>query len=97
MAKQAEDLKTIDLLPAPTKRGRPESGKAMTATQRKKAQRARDEELIWGSDELTAERLEQVSMDGLLNCLAECVRKCYMGVFDQVTNELRRRALVPRD
>lgn len=40
--KDAADNLTAELFPAPKKRGRPTTGKAMTPAQRKAAQRARD-------------------------------------------------------
>lgn len=40
--KDAADHLTAELFPAPKKRGRPATGKAMTAAERKRAQRARD-------------------------------------------------------
>ena len=40
--KDAADNMTAELIPMPKKRGRPATGKAMTAAERKRAQRARD-------------------------------------------------------
>lgn len=40
--KDPNDLKTTDMHPTPAKRGRPPSGRAISARERKRAQRARD-------------------------------------------------------
>ena len=39
--KDAHDSKTLDLIPAPAKRGRPRTGRAMTAAEKQAAYRAR--------------------------------------------------------
>ena len=49
--KQAEDTKTVDMLdPAPAKRGRPPTGKAMTAAERKRKSRAANRKTGIGLD-----------------------------------------------
>lgn len=49
--KQAEDTKTVDMLdPAPPKRGRPVTGKAMTAAERKRKSRAKNGKIAIGLD-----------------------------------------------
>ncbi|MBB5190715.1 hypothetical protein HNQ50_001437 [Silvimonas terrae] len=42
MAKQPEDKKTLDLIEAPKKRGRPSTGNAKSAAERMRAMRMRD-------------------------------------------------------
>jgi hypothetical protein len=48
--KDANDKKTIDFLETPKKRGRPVTGKAMTAAQRKAEQRIRDRKRVIETD-----------------------------------------------
>lgn len=60
--KQPEDNKTIDVLTA--KRGRPVTGKARTAAQRKQDQRARDLTKAWEEDDLN-----NVTVTGLIAIL----------------------------
>ena len=48
--KDASDEKTIDFIDAPKKRGRPVTGKAMTAAQRKSEQRKRDRQRVIETD-----------------------------------------------
>lgn len=46
MAKQIEDSKTPDMLGEPKRRGRPATGQAMSAAERKRRQRERDQERL---------------------------------------------------
>lgn len=88
MAKQAEDLKTIELLPKQAKRGRPTSGKAMSAAERKRAQRAKDKTMLWHK----SNAITDVTTEGLLLGLAECVKGGNLAVLEQITAELKARA-----
>ena len=55
MAKQIENTKTAELIPMPKKRGRPATGQAMTAAERKRAQRERDKLRFYEDPELWTE------------------------------------------
>ena len=48
--KDANDKKTIDFLETPKKRGRPVTGKAMSAAKRKAEQRIRDRQRVLDTD-----------------------------------------------
>jgi len=57
--------KTLDMLPAPPRRGRPVTGRARTAAQRKADQRFRDRVILESSKQ------RSVHLDSLLNSIAE--------------------------
>ncbi len=48
--KQAEDKRTYELIPTRRGRGRPATGEARTPAERKRDQRERDRELIFGAN-----------------------------------------------
>lgn len=92
MAKQIEDTQTINMYGEPKRRGRPATGKAMSAAERKRAQRARDRKTLTAS--MQAGRLDTQSMtlDGLLNAMAEVVKIGLPDVAMTLAAELVRRA-----
>lgn len=63
--KQAEDQKTIDMHGMPRKRGRPSTGSAKDAAERKRDQRRRDMKEV-----LKFEELGEVTDSGLLALMA---------------------------
>ncbi|MDD5272670.1 MAG: hypothetical protein PHU14_08130 [Methylovulum sp.] len=63
--KQPDDNRTLTLIPEPKKRGRPATGNARTAAQRKADQRARDMTAAIEEQDLSG-----VSNSGLLEMLA---------------------------
>lgn len=63
--KQEQDNKTIELIPEIKKRGRPATGEAMTAAERKKAQRHRDMAQM-----LSFEDIEKITDSGLIALMA---------------------------
>lgn len=71
------DTSTLELLPLPKRRGRPSTGKALTAAQRKRAQRERDDQLL--SDVLAIDRdpahRAQVTVDGWLRVISEAAAR----------------------
>lgn len=66
--KQQEDQKTIEIS-FPTKRGRPATGKARTAAQRKSDQRARDLTKAWEEKDLI-----NVTDTGLISMLSQATK-----------------------
>lgn len=65
--KQHEDQRTQEL-PLPKRgRGRPATGKARTAAQRKQEQRSRDLTKVWEEN-----KLNNVTITGLLTMLGQC-------------------------
>lgn len=92
MAKQAEDKMTRDMyMAAPGRRGRPpKADGAMSAAERKRAQRKRDKDALFSGN--YAESLKAISIEGLL---AECSLLIAEGKHDSLmehmTAELKRR------
>ena len=78
------------------RRGRPVTGNAMTAAERKRAQRQRDQELyntvLSGTQEEAAAALSEMSVDALAQGLAAVVKSGKALWFDDFANELRKRA-----
>lgn len=87
MAKQPEDTKTPDLLGEPKRRGRPATGKAMTAAERKRAQRERDREAFW-----KCTPAGEMSTTGLLESLAYAVHRGLSIDAKEIAAELVKRA-----
>ena len=93
MAKNPENRKTDELLPVTKRRGRPPTGQALTAAERKAAQRKRDRE----HRTLTENELESVTISGLLEHLSSSTRDGRVDDLDRITAELRRRAQIRRE
>lgn len=92
MAKQIEDTQTIDMHGEPKRRGRPATGKAMSAAERKRAQRARDRKTLTTSMQAGRLDTQSMSLDGLLNAMAEVVKIGLPDVAMTLAAELVRRA-----
>lgn len=90
MAKDVTDTKTLEMHEVPKKRGRPKTGEAKSAAQRKREQRERDREILYGGN--YAENLRKVSIEGLLR---ECREVIAHGKWDDlmnlITEEMTRR------
>jgi hypothetical protein len=86
MAKQAEDTKTIELIPEATKRGRPATGKAMSAAERKRAERERWEDLR------TEGTLNDVPITALLDWTARAIRTGWPELVRYYAIEMEDRA-----
>lgn len=87
MAKQPEDTKTPDMIGEPKRRGRPATGKAMTAAERKRAQRERDREAFW-----KCTPAGEMSTTGLLESLAYAVNRGLSIDAKAIADELVKRA-----
>ena len=88
MAKQPEDNKMLDMLPAPKRRGRPSTGKALSAAERKAAQRDRDRDRVFGHDGL----IQLSTTTGLLEQLGVAVKDGCPHIAEAISDELIRRA-----
>lgn len=83
------DTVTADL-PLERKRGRPATGKAMTAAERKRAQRARQDEKV--SDALNKkDGLKELSTALLLDELGHCIAGRYAYTAQSILDELQSR------
>lgn len=84
--KDPKDSKTIPLIPDPKLRGRPSTGSAMTAAQRKAEQRKRDRQLI------TNENLIDATITALCEQLQHRVSMGDVDLVKGITLELMKRA-----
>lgn len=85
-------------LPLPKKRGRPATGTAKTAAERKRAQRAREAMLLnqaFGK----ADGLTEISTAALSDELAQCISRGFTFTAQTILDELTRRvrAIEKRD
>lgn len=85
--KDASDNKTLELIPAVKKRGRPSTGNAMTAAERMRKMRRRTAGVSYSEMSLTC----------IYNWLAYAVRNGYPVSVDLIYEELRARAVAVRD
>lgn len=93
MAKQPEDTKTPDMLAAQKKRGRPATGSAKTAAERKREQRIRDREKVWGDAAITGnDQISSLTMDGLLEAIRETTAKGLDALLAPLLAEVMHRA-----
>jgi hypothetical protein len=76
---------------APKKRGRPATGKAMTAAERKRAQRERERQQIWGDFDIMG-NWQNLTMTALLEGMASAVRAGSVVLVEMIAAELARRA-----
>lgn len=92
MVKQIDDSKTVDVYGL-RKRGRPSTGAAKSAAQRKREQRQRDELIIWGSQsERNGLDIEDASLDGLLEAARKCTSSGSTELLKVLCSELLRRS-----
>ena len=85
--KDSKDIQTIDAFATGKRRGRPPTGQARTAAQRKAAQRERDRQAVWSSHQL-----HQASNEALALQLAWCVgRRGCADYARELAGELLRR------
>lgn len=84
--KDPKDNKTISLIPDPKLRGRPSTGSAMTAAQRKAEQRKRDRQLV------TNENLTDATTTALCEQLQHRVSIGDVDLVKGITLELMKRA-----
>lgn len=85
--KDLSDSKTLDLIPAPKKRGRPSTGNAKTAAQRMREMRRRDVSKMGEGASYSS-----MTLTGLYDWLRYAVKERKLHVFDAVAAELRLRA-----
>lgn len=77
------------------KRGRPATGKAMTAAERKRAQRERERQQIWGDFDIMG-NWQNLTMTALLEGMASAVRAGSVVLVEMIAAELARRAAANR-
>lgn len=82
--KDAHDTSTADMHPTPPRRGRPPTGKAKSAAQRKREQRRRD----------ATNPVQEWSMERLLQAISTAVQAGDVGRLAAGCAELKRRALL---
>lgn len=86
------------LPPVPKKRGRPVTGNALTAAQRKRKSRDLSATMVWGASDQGGKPLSEVPLSALLEQIARCFAKGYAGTASEIAHELQRRAsLITRD
>jgi hypothetical protein len=86
--KDIKDPGTIEMLPTPKKRGRPSTGKAKTAAERKQDQRQRDIKKQLKEQEMTT--------SGLLENLPALIREGHIHLLENHFKELMRRCKANR-
>ena len=82
--KDAHDTSTADMLPTPPRRGRPPTGQAKSAAERKREQRKKDR----------MRPVAEWSMETLLRAVATATRAGDVGTLAAGCAELKRRALI---
>ena len=82
--KDAHDTSTADMHPTPPRRGRPPTGQAKSAAERKRQQREKDR----------TRPVEEWSMETLLQAIATATRAGDVGRLAAGCAELKRRALI---
>ena len=83
MARDSKDKKTLPLIPEPKKRGRPSSGNALSAADRKRQQRLRDAQIFSGEADL-----KDVTVTALIENLASAVSSGNSGMLSIIYKEL---------
>lgn len=94
--KDAADHLTAELIPAPKKRGRPATGNAMTAAERKRAQRERERQQIWGDFDIMG-NWQTLTLTALLEGMASAVSSGSVVMVEMIGAELARRAQTNKD
>jgi len=98
MAKQPEDDKTIDILGEKKRRGRPATGQAMTAAERKRRQRERDRHSFAAIEGESGSRApHEMSMSALIENLSYAVSRGWAIDARDLADELVKRAQAKRD
>lgn len=82
--KDAHDTSTADMHPTPSRRGRPPTGQAKSAAERKRQQRKKDR----------TRPVEAWSMETLLKAVATATRAGDVRVLAAGCAELKRRAMI---
>lgn len=82
--KDAHDTSAADMIPTPPRRGRPPTGQAKSAAERKRQQREKDR----------TRPVEEWSMETLLQAIATATRAGDVGRLAAGCAELKRRALI---
>jgi len=96
MAKQIEDNKTPDMLGEPKRRGRPATGQAMSAAERKRRQR--DRHAFTAIEGETRKKAPQdMSVTALIENLQHAVSKGWAIDARELADELVKRAKANRD
>lgn len=86
------------LPPFPKKRGRPATGNAMSAAQRKRKSRELAATMIWGASDEGCKPLSEVPLSALLEQIARCFSAGHRITAEDIAQELQRRAsLIKRD
>lgn len=98
MAKQPEDTKTPDMIGEPKRRGRPATGKALTAAERKRRQRERDRHSLTAIEGENGSRApHEMSMSALIENLSYAVSRGWAIDARELADELVKRARAKRD
>lgn len=93
MAKQPEDTKTPDMIGEPKHRGRPATGNAMNAAERKRAQRMRDRHAFKAIEgESGKKEPKDMSVTALIENLQHAVSKGWAIDARELADELVKRA-----
>lgn len=92
MARQPQDKKTLPLPEVARPRGRPPTGCAKTAAERKREQRSRDHAALYRWDSDSGPDYVTVTLDGLLSAVRHCVTEGQVERLVELSAELRRRA-----
>lgn len=83
----SKDTKTADLLPAPKKRGRPATGHALSAAERKRLQRRRFADVCPPGEDLA-----RIPLEALYRKASKFIKWGDDGLLQEVCQELLRRA-----
>ncbi len=92
--KDKSDLKTVDAFPTPKKRGRPATGNAMSAAERKRLQRSRAAAIRFS---MCKTDIATAPVTSLIEELATAVRSGDVDTAKRISAELMRRAKENRD
>lgn len=91
--KDASDTQTLDLIPTPKKRGRPSTGNALSAAERKRKQRRKAElRYMPGSSLEIDAHMATLSTTALCDTLSKMVSSGFVVFAEDVCRELMRRA-----
>lgn len=90
--KDAAATKTMDMISTEKKRGRPATGQAKTAAERKREQRRRDSQKISGAFRNQVE-WSTISTGALCEELQKCTEGGFPGLTTAIIKELAKRAM----
>lgn len=90
--KDAANTKTMDMISTEKKRGRPKTGKAKTAAQRKREQRLRDRHTISNAFANGAD-WSTITTSALCDELRNCTENGYAGLAAHIMEKLAERAI----